>query len=167
MKNRYIEVRESKIHNKGIFAAEDIPEGTKIIEYIGEKISKKEGDKRAKRTTLDSKKNPINGAVYIFELNKKYDIDGNVPQNDAKYINHSCNPNCKVKIIQGKIWIVAKRKISKGEELLYNYGYDMEDYHEHECKCGSKNCVGYIVGENYKEELIEKLSEKIKNKISV
>ena len=89
------------------------------------------------------------GLVYIFELNKRYDIDGNVSYNTAKYINHSCAPNCEPEIIRGHIWIIALRNIMKGEELTYNYGYGFEDYQDHECRCGSDNCIGYILGEEY------------------
>ena len=92
-------------------------------------------------------KNQNNGAVYLFELNSRYDIDGNVSWNTAKYINHSCEPNCEVDIIEEKIWIIALRNIKKGEELSYNYEYDLDVCLDHPCKCGSKKCAGYIVAE--------------------
>ena len=123
----YILKRRSGIHGWGIFAKKDILKDAKIIEYVGEKITKKESDRRADLTLHKSKKNRAHGSVYIFELNKRYDIDGNVPYNTAKYINHTCSPNCEAHLIHGHIWIVAMRDIKKGAELSYNYGYGFYD----------------------------------------
>jgi hypothetical protein len=147
--SEYAEIKESKIHNKGVFAKKDIPKRTKIIEYVGEKITKSESQKRAEKQLKKSKNHTVDGGVYIFELNKKYDIDGKVSWNPAQYINHSCSPNCEVEIIKGKIWIISLRKIKKGEEISYNYGYDLDEYKEHPCICGSRNCVGYILAEEH------------------
>ena len=144
----YIVVKNSSIHNKGVFAKKDIPKGTRIIEYVGEKITKAESDRRADKVLEASKKDTTKGAVYIFELNKRYDIDGNVSWNTAGLINHSCDPNCEAEGARGHIWITAIRDIKKGEELSYNYGYDIEDFGDHPCKCGSKKCVGYILAED-------------------
>jgi|TARA_B100002052_G_C15590804_1_gene466561 SET domain-containing protein len=140
-------VRKSKIHGSGVFATEDIKSNTKIIEYIGEKITKKEGDRRSEIRIKKYLNSKTNGSVYIFELNKKYDIDGSFLYNKARYINHSCSPNCEVNIIRGKIWISSIKKISEGEELSYDYGYefDKDDYKDHKCKCGSKKCIGFII----------------------
>jgi len=152
-KSEYIILKKSQIHHKGVFAAKDIPKGTKVIEYVGEKISKKESDIRAEIALEKAKKNKNKGAVYIFTLNKRYDIDGDVPYNTAKYINHSCDPNCETEIIKGHIWIIAIKNIKKGEEISYDYGYDFENHKEHPCKCGSKNCVGYIVAKEHRKKL--------------
>ncbi|MEA3378789.1 MAG: SET domain-containing protein-lysine N-methyltransferase, partial [Nanoarchaeota archaeon] len=149
----YILIKDSSIHNKGIFAKRGIPKDTRIIEYMGEKITKKEAEKRAENILKKSKTNKTFGAVYIFELNKKYDIDGNLKSNPARYINHSCKPNCKTEIIKGKIWIIAKRNILPGEEISYDYGYDINNFKEHICRCGSKNCIGYIVGKEHWSKL--------------
>ena len=153
-------IKRSKIHATGVYAGEDIKKGQKIIEYIGEKITKKESDRRSDEILKKHKENPENGAVYIFTLNKKYDIDGSPDYNKAKYINHSCSPNCETDILKGHIWIMAEKDIKKGEELTYNYGYDLDDWEEHPCNCGSKNCVGYIA----EEELWPKLKKKIAKK---
>ena len=152
-KSEYIELKPSIIHNLGVYASKDIAKGTKIIEYVGNKLTKAQADKRADEILEASQKDNSKGMVYIFELNKKYDIDGEVPYNTAKYINHSCNPNCEVEIIKGKIWVIALKDIKKGEELSYNYGYDFEDYAEHPCKCGSLNCVGYIMDEDHWDKI--------------
>jgi len=158
--SEYIEVRESCIHNNGIFASKNIPKGTKIIQYIGEKITKSEANRRGWKVIEESKNSKTLGAVYIFILNNKTDIDGYVPYNTARYINHSCSPNCETEIINKEIWIMALRDIKNGEELSYNYGYEIEDYEDHPCKCGSNNCVGYIVAEYQWSKLKKVLRKK-------
>ena len=160
-------VKLSKIHGTGVFATENIEQNTKIIEYIGEKITKAEGDKRSAlriKKHLDSKQT---GSVYIFELNKRYDIDGSFLYNKARYINHSCNPNCEVDIINNEIWISSIKSIKKGAELSYDYGYvfDKDDYRDHDCKCRAKKCIGYIVSQDDWEKFYKwekKIAEKIK-----
>jgi len=142
--------KNSKIHGIGIIATADIKKNTKIIQYIGEKVTKKEGDKRSAEKIKKHLNKKNEGSVYIFELNKKYDIDGFPKYNKARYINHSCSPNCEVDIINNQIWIISIKKIKKGEELNYDYGYpfDKDDYKDHKCKCGSKNCIGYIISQD-------------------
>ncbi len=145
-------IDSSRIHDNGIFAARDIPLETRIIEYIGRKITKAEANRRG-LALFESSKTVGGGAVYIFQLNKKYDIDGNVPENHARLINHSCDPNCEARKIRGRIWIVALRDVTAGEELTYDYGYDLEHFLDHPCKCGSENCLGYIVGTDSHKKL--------------
>ena len=149
--------KNSKIHGNGLFAIQNIKKRTRIIEYIGDKIKKKEGDRRADKQIRKAKQNKNNGMVYIFELNKQYDIDGDVRKNHAKLINHSCNPNCEVEIINNEIWISAIKNIKKNTELSYNYGYSYDtDYVDHICKCGSSKCVGYILDEDHWPKLKNK-----------
>ena len=162
--NEYIKLKKSGIHNTGIFAKKFIPKGTKIIEYVGEKISKEESEKRADQILEESKKHKEKGAVYIFEINKKYDIDGNVPYNTARFINHACEPNCESENIDDRIWITATKDIKEGEELLYDYGYDVDNYDEHPCICGCENCVGYIAEETKREKLKKAIRKNFKNK---
>ncbi|MFQ5474637.1 MAG: SET domain-containing protein [Candidatus Nanoarchaeia archaeon] len=156
--SEYMEVRRSKIHNNGIFAVKDIPKGAYIIEYVGEKITKKEAEKRGQKTLEEAEKNGSKGGFYLFSLNSRYDIDGDVDWNTAKWINHSCNPNCEALDDDGHIWIVALRNIKMGEELSYDYGCDLEDYESHPCRCGSPNCVGYIVDRDLWPKLKKKLA---------
>jgi uncharacterized protein len=155
--NGFVCVRKSKVHGTGVFALKDIPKGAKVIEYVGRKITKRESDdvfdKQFAKYEKNKKKYP---GVYLFELNKKYDIDGDVSWNPAKYINHSCEPNCETDIIKGQIWIISIKNIKKGEEISYDYGYDLENYKDHPCWCGSKNCVGYIVAEEHWPKLNKK-----------
>lgn len=161
--NKIYEIRQSSIHNRGAFAIQDIPEGTRVIEYIGDRVTKAESEKRSIRMIEKAKKTG-HGAVYIFELNKRYDIDGSVSYNTARFVNHSCDPNCETDIIRGRIWIIALRDIKKGEELAYDYGYDLDDFREHPCRCGSDKCVGYIVSQEQWDKLKKVLRKEKKKK---
>tara|TARA_Y100000816_G_C25667707_1_gene354056 strand:+ start:46 stop:525 length:480 start_codon:yes stop_codon:yes gene_type:complete len=156
-------VKKSVIHGTGVFAMKNIKRGTKIIEYIGEKITKLEGDKRSERRIKKYLNSKTTGSVYIFELNSRYDIDGSPIYNKARYINHSCKPNCEVEIVRGHIWIKAKKNILEKDELTYDYGYefDKDDYTDHKCKCGSKNCIGYIISSDDRQKLKKYLKNKI------
>jgi uncharacterized protein len=104
-------VHKSRIAGLGLFAAQDIKPGTRILPYIGEKIPKAESTRRLAQ-----------GNAYIFTFNDRYDIDGKILRNTARFINHSCAPNCEVQQTTRTLWIVALRNISDGEELTYNYG---------------------------------------------
>ena len=154
--------RKSNVHGRGLFATQNIKKGSQIIEYVGDKVTKREGDRRADKQINKAKKNKNNGMVYVFELNKRYDIDGDVSYNYARLINHSCNPNCEVVIDNNHLWISAIKNIKKNHELSYNYGYSYDtDYDEHKCKCGSSKCVGYILDEDHWPKL-----KKVKKKKS-
>ena len=131
-------IKKSNIDNKGLVAAKDIKKGTKIIEYKGKLISKKESEENPK---FDNSKR-----IYLFEINKKFDLDGDFNFNKARLINHSCNPNCEVYGTGLKIWVYAIRDIKKNEELTYDYGFGFDqDFKNYPCKCKTENCVGYIV----------------------
>ena len=106
-------VKNSKVHGKGIYATQNIKKGIKIIEYLGEKISRKEGDRRSELRIKKYLNSKNIGSVYIFQLNNKQDIDGSPLYNKARYINHSCDPNCEVNIEDGKIWISSLRRIKE------------------------------------------------------
>jgi len=149
---RYWKRGRSSIHASGLFASRDVPRGARVIEYIGHRLSKAEGWARATEW-LEKASGTNKGAVYVFELNSKYDIDGNVPWNHARLINHSCTPNCEPRVLRGHIWIVACRDIREGEELTYDYGYDFEQWEDHACRCGSANCIGYIVAAEHRPRL--------------
>jgi len=159
-------VKRSSIHNRGIFAKHDIPNDSPIIEYVGEKITKAESRRRGDALMEKSKKTGC-AAVYVFTLNKRYDIDGGKGRNPARYINHSCAPNCEAYIMRGRIWIYSLREIKAGEELTYNYGFDADTWDDHPCRCGSKRCIGYIVEEKQWPKLLrifEKIEAKAKAK---
>jgi SET domain-containing protein len=151
----------SSLHGSGLFAEFHIKKNEKIIEYVGDKISKKEGDKRANKQIKKAQKNKKKGMVYIFELDKKYDIDGGIIRNYARFINHSCDPNCEVEITDNQIWISSIKRIKKGAELTYNYGYPFDtDFEDHICKCGSKKCAGYILSHDDWPKLKRALNKK-------
>ena len=150
------EVRGSVIHGQGVYATQDIAPETKIIEYIGELIDKDESENRA-WAQHEHAEQTGDAAVYIFTLNKKWDIDGNVPWNTARLINHSCNPNCEAWIVGKRIFIYALRDIKAGEELSFDYGFDIECYEDHPCRCGSDDCVGFIVSRAQWDELKDRL----------
>lgn len=140
----WAKVKGSTIHGRGMFASKMIPKGTRVIEYIGERITKAEGWRR-ELARQERARRGGDGCIYIFELNTKVDIDGSVLWNTARYINHSCEPNCESQVVRGRVWIVALRAIRPGEELSYDYYYDYAHYHEHPCRCGAGSCAGYIV----------------------
>ena len=132
--------KSSNIDNRGLFASKNIKKGTKIIYYIGKIITKKQTENNPK---FDNEK-----AIYLFNLNNRYDLDGDFTYNTARLINHSCDPNCEVEGKGLKLWISSIKDINKNEELTYDYGFSFdENYKDFPCKCGSKNCCGYIVRE--------------------
>ena len=121
--------KNSKIHSSGLFARSDIEAGDRIIEYRGLKITKAQSDKIADVHIAANQKKGTIGAVYIFTLNERYDINGKVSWNLAKYINHSCDPNCETDIIKGKIWINAIKDINSAPiNTLEN-----SDFHNRRC----------------------------------
>ena len=158
-KSEYCEARSSEIHGTGVYAIKDIPAGKKIIEYLGERIDKEESERRA-NAQMEHAEKTGDAAVYIFTLNKKWDLDGNMPWNTARLLNHSCAPNCEAWIEDKQIFLYSLREIAKGEELTFDYGFDIENYEDHPCLCGSDDCVGYIVGRDYWEELAARLAKK-------
>ena len=144
MTSEWVRRAPSKIHGGGLYAKKDIPAGTRVIEYVGERITKKESERREEKR-LAARAAGKDGCVYVFEVNSRHDIDGDVKWNTARLINHSCAGNCEPQGIRGRIWIVALRDIEKGEELGYDYGFDFADWREHPCLCGTPECAGYIV----------------------
>ena len=172
IERKYTEVRESSVHHKGVFAAEDIPKGTIIMEYGGIIINKEEADMVMGISAERNRQNPeTHAGTYIFELDTDRFLDGDIPDNDAKYANHSCEPNCDIEIGHSSVWLIALKDIKKGDEITFNYGFEIADYTEHDlkyhkCRCGSKKCVGYILSEDdwpRINELLEKEKELIKN----
>jgi SET domain-containing protein len=136
--NDRIRIGPSPIHGQGVFAKTALRRGERIIEYVGEKITKAES---ARRCELQN--------CCIFSLDDEFDLDGNFDWNPARRVNHSCAPNCEAECEEGKIWITALRDIQPEEEITFNYGYDWEAYEEHSCGCGAPECVGFIVAEEF------------------
>ena len=133
-------IKKSNIDNKGLYASKNIKAKKIVIYYKGKLVTKKEVEKNPK---FDNDK-----AIYLFNLNSKYDLDGDFKYNTARLINHSCDPNCEVTGKGTKLWISSIRDIKKGEELSYDYGFGFDEYYkDFPCKCRSPNCCGYIVRE--------------------
>ena len=143
--NEWFELRGSPIHGWGAFALQRIPRGTRIIEYAGERISNAEADRR-----YDEEAMPVHH-TQLFIISSKTVVDAAFNGNEARFINHSCDPNCTAEIERGRIWIEAARSIPAGEELAYDYEYDDDpeytekDYLFYACHCGSPKCRGTIV----------------------
>jgi uncharacterized protein len=142
LESEHLVFKPSPIHGTGGFAKSDLVRGMLVIEYVGRTISKSESVERCRL-----------GNEYIFRQDEENDLDGNVAWNLARFLNHSCAPNCEAELIDGKIWIVALRDIKAGEEITFDYGYDLEDYRQHPCRCGAPECVGYIVSAELRAHL--------------
>ena len=156
MKKLY-KIKKSKIDNRGLYAATNIKKNTKIIQYKGKIITVKETETNPK---FDNDK-----AIYLFNLNKKYDLDGDFKYNTARLINHSCDPNCEVDGVGLKLWIYAVKDIKKNEELTYDYGFSFDkDYKDFPCRCGAKKCVGFIVNSQSRWRIRKTKKRKSSNK---
>jgi len=139
------EIRASPIHGSGVFALRQIRRRTRIIEYQGERISHREADRR-----YDDDKS-AHPHVLLFTVNKRTVIDAGVGGNEARYINHSCEPNCETVIENGRVYIAARRTIRPGEELTYDYQLERDGHPKPEwaqryaCRCGTSNCRGTML----------------------
>jgi SET domain-containing protein len=141
---RRIGLRRSPIHGRGVFALKRIGKGERIIEYTGERISHDEVDRRYPE---DSSPHTM-----LFTVDKNIVIDATRIGNTARWINHSCNPNCESVDEEGRIYIEAIRNIGRGEELTYDYNLVLEERHtpaaklENPCFCGEQRCRGTLLG---------------------
>lgn len=142
---RYI-VRRSKIHGKGVFALTDIEKGTRLMEYLGERITHKEADRRY---AVEHENSPH---TMLFAVDDKVVIDATKRGSSARYINHSCTPNCEAIEEEGRIFIETTRSITSGGELTYDYNLVLEERHTpavkraHACFCGTRKCRGTLLG---------------------
>ena len=143
--NEYMELRRSPIHGLGGFARTDIPKGARIIEYAGERINNAEADRRYDDESM------ARHHTFLFVLNNRTCVDAAFEGNEARFLNHSCDPNCEAVITRGRIWIEALKPIAAGTELVYDYQYEddpeytEEDLRFYACRCGAPNCRGTIV----------------------
>ncbi len=128
-----LKLSRSKIHRWGVYAGELIPAGRKVLEYTGEKISRKE----TKRRSLERE------FTYLFTLNPYWTIDGAAGGSGAEYVNHSCDPNLAARILKEHILYVSLRDIKPGEELTVDYRFD-KNVEKVKCRCGSPKCRGTI-----------------------
>ena len=146
----FIQVGPSSIEGKGVFAKRAIPRGTRIIEYTG-----------ARRTIESLMTDVANGAepsVYLIHLHEGMVIDGSIDGNDARFINHGCDPNCEIYLFGDRLYVYAMRDIDAGEELTFDYALNTppglavkkgraKDY---PCRCGSPNCRGTMLQQRRK-----------------
>jgi uncharacterized protein len=135
-----LKVRSSGVHGRGVYATEPISKGTRIIEYTGQRISWEE--------TADDEDD---SHTFIFGLANGEVINPEVGGNEARWINHSCDPNCEAFEEDDRIFIYAKRDITSGEELSYDYALEIDEpitkkaMKEFECLCGSQRCRGTML----------------------
>lgn len=144
-KEPYFKVRRSKVHGRGAFATRLIRKGARIAEYVGDRISHEEADRR-----YESKADNDNH-TFLFIVNRSIVIDGGIGGNDSRFINHGCDPNCESVIEDRRVFVEAIRTIKPGEELTYDYSIgrdddDPENVDEiYACRCGAKNCRGTML----------------------
>ena len=140
-----VEARNSPIHGRGVYAIMPIKKGARVIEYLGERISHGEADARYE------KKGDDDGHTFLFIASNRTVIDAAVDGNDARFINHSCNPNCETVIENSRVFIDAIRNIKVGEELGYDYQLTWESTDDpaelamYACCCGAKRCRGTML----------------------
>lgn len=161
--NAFCEARTSAIHGQGLFATRRMRKGMRVIEYLGERIDKEESNRRGLEL-FEQAKETGGASVYIFDVNEDWDLDGDKPYNPARLINHSCEPNCEMVNEDDRLYLYALRDIEKGEELSFDYGYDIEHYMDHPCRCGTPSCVGYIVNSAQRPKLRRMLKRKEKER---
>lgn len=143
---RRFAVRRSSIHGRGVFALTDIPKGTRLIEYRGERLSHDEADDRYGEEHEDSPH------TMLFSVNDEVVIDATRWGSSARWINHSCVPNCEANEDDGRIFIDTVRAIRPGEELTYDYNLVLDERHTpalkraHACRCGARRCRGTLLG---------------------
>jgi hypothetical protein len=143
--NPWFAVRNSRVHGKGCFARRFIPKGTRVAEYIGDRITWKEADRRYEGYDVND------NHTFLFIIDRKTVIDGGVGGNGARFINHSCAENCESTVEKGHVYIDAIKDIRKGEELGYDYqiGRDRNDPPNvdeiYACRCGAPNCRGTML----------------------
>jgi hypothetical protein len=149
---RRITLRRSPIHGNGVFALTDIPKGTELVEYRGRRMTHGQID----RLYADV---PDNGHTFLFTLNDRYVIDANVGGNIARWINHSCKPNCQAVIEESeggdrrkdRVLIETIRPLHAGDELTYDYGIDVGERITPRlkqlwaCRCGAPRCIGTML----------------------
>lgn len=166
-----IEARKSDIHGNGVFALKKIKKGERIVEYKGPRMTHEEID-AGESGDVES------GHTFLFTLNDEYVINADKEKGPAKWINHSCDPNCEAVMeedegddrTKDRIFVEAIRDIAPGEELSYNYGITLEEKHTKklkkiwQCLCGSENCTGTLLQPKDKGKKGKKKGKKKKKK---
>ena len=162
--NEFYAVRKSGVHGYGGFAKQDLKKGTRFTEYLGDRISHKEADERYE--DHDESDNH----TFLFIVNRRTVIDAGVGGNNARFINHQCDPNCTSVIEDNRVWLETIRDVKKGEELGYNYEIgrekdDPENVDEiYACRCGSPKCRGTMLSPPTRAQYLKQLERKRKKK---
>lgn len=152
-----VEVRNSPIHGRGVYAKQRIPKSRRVIEYVGDRVSHAEADRRYELKSEDD------GHTFLFIVDGRTVIDAGVGGNEARYINHGCDPNCETVTENRRIFIEAIRDIERGEELCYDYQLTWESTDDpdelalYACRCGARKCRGTMLD-------VEPLDKKKKQK---
>jgi SET domain-containing protein len=139
------EIRDSAIAGRGAFATRAIAAGERIIEYTGERITHAEADRRYDDDSM------AEHHTFLFTTSSRFVIDATHGGNDARFINHSCEPNCESDVTRGRVFITALRDIAAGEELYYDYAYQRDgteterEEAQYRCLCGTVECRGSIM----------------------
>jgi uncharacterized protein len=160
-KNKWIIVRHSPVHGYGCFARKAIPKGTRLIEYVGDRISHKEADKRYEGA------DPDDNHTFLFIADRKTVIDATYGGNESRFINHSCDGNCTSETRKGRVFIDAIKDIAKGEELGYDYQIprDKDDPANvdkvYACRCGSPKCRGSMLWPPKRSKAKKKARKKV------
>jgi hypothetical protein len=140
-----LEVRDSALHGTGVFAARRIAKGTRILEYLGERVSHAEADRRYEGKEFSD------NHTFLFIVNARTVIDAGVAGNEARFVNHACDPNCESVIENARVFIDALRTIEPGEELTYDYQIQREPDDPPDidtifaCRCGLESCRGSML----------------------
>lgn len=165
---RKILVKKSGVHGKGVFAARDITKGETLVEYVGEIISAQEAEDRHPHDPQDP------NHTFYFQVDDDKVIDALYGGNSARWINHCCTPNCKPDVVDGRVFIKAKKDISAGTELNYDYGLIIDEritkklIAQYPCWCGSPKCRGTLLAipkklsKQDKKEKLKRLKGKVK-----
>jgi uncharacterized protein len=139
-----VEVRSSSIHGRGVFALQRIGKGTRIAEYVGERLTGAEVERRYADET-------DTGHTFLFHVSDDVYVDASNQGNDARFINHSCEPNCESEVEHDRVYICALQDIEPGEELTYDYALEPEDDPPstwmtlYACRCGAARCRGTLI----------------------
>jgi uncharacterized protein len=151
-----VQARNSKIHGRGVYAIAPIKKGMRVLEYLGDRISHAEADNRYEQKSDDD------GHTFLFIASSRTVIDAGVGGNDARFINHSCKPNCETVIEGSRVFIDAIRNIKPGEELGYDYQLTWESTDDpqelalYACRCGAKRCRGTMLDREPLDEVKRK-----------
>ena len=154
MATPWFEIRPSPMHGLGAFALRHIPAGTRLVEYAGERITPAEAERRHPDEPVGAAATAGHHTLLFAidgEDGEEVIVDAGVGGNEARFINHSCDPNCDAVVEAGRIWIETIRDVRPGEELAYDYAFELEERHtpaakrRYPCTCGARNCRGTIL----------------------